>query len=328
MNIHRFLERNHPSLQNLEAETFLQRKLSNKASLTQIMSYDYIYRKALAIYATARHRFPNTEGTRRVADLVADSHSIIYKDAIRKENFKRIISYRLFRSVYEVKSILWFAVAIELLGLIAGILWAVLDPSNAKAFVEYNNFSIGSNHGAFYQTPIAMRVALASQIFTHNIGVAIVVFLGGFILGIPTVFVLIENSVLIGVLGAYEFKNGGGEDFIRLVLPHGLLELSLITLASVAGFRVAKVLVVPTNLSRMAEFSKIINPVVDTLGLACMVLVISGFVEAMVTTYYLNLVLAIVVSLSLAGGFWFLIIYQGRKVPIEDRVPIKQLNIN
>ncbi len=314
MNIQQFLDKNETVLNELEIQTSAQQKLSRKASLTQIMSYDYLYRKALAVYALARQYFPGTQGTQNVADLVASSHEIIYKDTIRKENLRQIITYRLFRSVYEVKSMLLFTVAVELLGLIAGILWAVLDTRNAVSFANANGFKLGTYHGGFYGTSVSLRTAVAATIFTHNIKIAIFVFLGGLLLGVPTIYLLAFNSLLLGVLGALEFRAGGGISFIRLIVPHGFLEMSCITVAGVAGLRIAKTLIIPGEHSRYVALAGIINPLVDSIGLVSITLVISGFVEALVTTYYLNVVVALFVGLSLGGTFWFLIIFQGRKV--------------
>ncbi len=317
MNIQRFLEKNEQTLTEFEAETFYQQKLSRKASLTQIMSFDYMYRKVLAIYAAARHNFPNTQGTQKIAEVVSQSHSIIYKDTIRKENFKKILSYRLFRSVYEVKSVLIFTVLVEVLGLVAGILWGTLDAGNATSFAHSQGLNLGSFQGRFYGTSIGLRTVVATEIFTHNIQVSVIVFLGGFLLGIPTVYFLFTNTVLLGVLGALEFKSGGGSSFIRLIVPHGVLEMSCITVAGIAGMRVAKALLVPGQFKRSYEMTQIMGPVIDALGLCSITLVFSGLVEAIVTSYYLNVVVALSVGILLGATFWSLIIIQGRKVEIN-----------
>jgi energy-converting hydrogenase Eha subunit C len=59
------------------------------------------------------------------------------------------------------------------------------------------------------------------------------------------------------------------------------------------------------------------GPVIDALGLCSITLVFSGLVEAIVTSYYLNVVVALSVGILLGATFWSLIIIQGRKVEIN-----------
>jgi len=77
--------------------------------------------------------------------------------------------------------------------------------------------------------------ALASQIFTNNIAVTFYAFSGGLLLGIGTVYVLLQFGVLVGVVAGLAVGSGNGRVFFELVTAHGVLELSCIIVAGAAG---------------------------------------------------------------------------------------------
>ena len=69
---------------------------------------------------------------------------------------------------------------------------------------------------------------MASQIFTNNIGVTFFAFAGGLLLGLGTLYVLLQNGVMLGVVGGLAIGAGNGRSFFELVTAHGVLELSCI----------------------------------------------------------------------------------------------------
>ena len=75
--------------------------------------------------------------------------------------------------------------------------------------------------------------SFAAQVWTNNVWVAAQSLIYGILLGIPTIFVLLENAVNGGVNAGYLFAHGKGTLFFSLILPHGMLELSGVFLAAV-----------------------------------------------------------------------------------------------
>ena len=87
---------------------------------------------------------------------------------------------------------------------------------------------------------IPARAGLAFAIFTNNIQVSVLALAGGFTFGLLTAYVLASNGAMLGVLAGLEWKAGAWEAFARLVVPHGLLELSCIAVAGSAGFQITR----------------------------------------------------------------------------------------
>jgi uncharacterized membrane protein SpoIIM required for sporulation len=155
-----------------------------------------------------------------------------------------------------------------------GVQAALLPPSAAKALVQ-QQFK-----GYYTANPAA---SFAAQVWTNNVWVAAQSLIFGILLGIPTVYVLLENAVNIGVDGGYLLAHGKGTLFFSLILPHGMLELSAVFLAAAAGLKLGWTVIDPGNRRRgqaLAQEGR--SMVTIALGLI-VVLGSSGIIEAFVT---------------------------------------------
>ncbi len=105
----------------------------------------------------------------------------------------------------------------------------------------------------------------------------------GILLGIPTIFVLWGNQLNLGVSAGLMFAHGKGAIFFGLILPHGLLELTAVYLASAAGLRLGWTIIDPGPRRRshaLAEEGRAAMSI--ALGLIG-VLAVSGAIEGFVT---------------------------------------------
>ena len=94
------------------------------------------------------------------------------------------------------------------------------------------------------------QAAFSSEIFTNNIRVTIVAFAGGIAAGIGTAVLLVYQGVLFGAITGLSIWAGNGRSFFELVTAHGVLELSCVVVASVAGLRMGWALVSPGHRRR------------------------------------------------------------------------------
>jgi len=155
-----------------------------------------------------------------------------------------------------------------------GVQTALLPPAEAKALVQ-RQFK-----GYYTANPAA---SFAAQVWTNNVWVAAQALIYGILLGIPTVLVLLENAISVGVDGGYLFAHGKGTLFFSLILPHGMLELSAVFLAAAAGLRLGWTVIDPGNRRRGQALAQEGRAMVTiTLGLI-VVLGVSGLIEAFVT---------------------------------------------
>jgi uncharacterized membrane protein SpoIIM required for sporulation len=125
--------------------------------------------------------------------------------------------------------------------------------------------------------------SFAARVWTNNAVVAAEALISGILLGIPTVLVLLDNAVNIGVDGGLMIGHGKGVEFFALILPHGMLELSAVFLAAAAGLRLGWMVIDPGPRPRsqaLAEEGR--STITIALGLV-VVLLVSGVIEAFVT---------------------------------------------
>jgi uncharacterized membrane protein SpoIIM required for sporulation len=103
------------------------------------------------------------------------------------------------------------------------------------------------------------------------------------ILLIPSVFILWDNAVNLGVSAGLMISHDKGGLFFSLITPHGLLELTAVFVASAAGLRLGWAWIAPGPRTRMQALAQTGRATVGmAIGLA-VVLLITGLIEAFVT---------------------------------------------
>jgi uncharacterized membrane protein SpoIIM required for sporulation len=121
-----------------------------------------------------------------------------------------------------------------------------------------------------------------SRVFTNNVYVAAQEILFGFLL-LPGIYVLYQNALNVGVAGGLMSANGHTGEFFGLILPHGILELTAVFVASGLGLKLGWTIVDPGGRARataLAQEGRAL--VVGALGLAVLLLT-SGIIEGFVT---------------------------------------------
>ncbi len=151
---------------------------------------------------------------------------------------------------------------------------AIGDPEEVRQLVE-------EDFEDYYSSAPAQE--FAAQVFTNNAYVAAQAILLGALLGIPIPYVLLVNAVNVGVSGGLMAANGRADLFFGLILPHGLLELTAVFIASGLGMRLGWTVIDPGRRTRSAAMAAEGRALVSgALGLA-LVLLVSGVLEAFVT---------------------------------------------
>ncbi|MGI9006169.1 MAG: stage II sporulation protein M [Streptosporangiaceae bacterium] len=123
----------------------------------------------------------------------------------------------------------------------------------------------------------------AARVWTNNLVVAAETVVFGLLLGLPVLFVLVENALNVGVIGGLMAAYGKAGEFWAFILPHGMLELSAVFLAAGAGLRLGWAVIDPGHRHRMRALAEEGRALVTiALGLVA-VLFVSGLIEAFVT---------------------------------------------
>jgi len=271
-----------------------------------------LYRQAAADLSLARRRYPESPGTLRLDALVNASHALVYGKPRRHERLSTFFTTRFWTRVREGGRCLTISVALLAGFAVLGFLWAVFEPLAASGILPAGfHATTHPGQGGVVGIAIPARTGLAFEIFTNNIQVSILALAGGFTLGLFTAYLLATNGAMLGVLAGLEWKAGAWEAFARLVVPHGLLELSCIAVAGSCGFQITRALVDPGRSTRSTALQAIAPRLADTLLGVAACLVLAGLTEGIVTTWDLPIGLALAVGLLWAGSFWTLVAWRG-----------------
>ena len=105
-----------------------------------------------------------------------------------------------------------------------------------------------AEHKMWTESVLTMQPAAASGIMTNNLAVCFAAYAMGITAGIGTIYMMLLNGLLIGVVGVACYEGGMSLPLWSFVAPHGVLELPLI--AGGAGLLLARGLLFPGNLPR------------------------------------------------------------------------------
>lgn len=124
---------------------------------------------------------------------------------------------------------------------------------------------------------------LASQLIANNVRVSFLAFASGLLAGLGTVCVLVFNGLHLGSALAV-FANRGVLDSIGMfVLPHGVIELTAITIAGAAGLWMGSGLYLPGRATRgRAVTERAKQAVMLVVGVAFL-LVVAGIIEGFIS---------------------------------------------
>jgi uncharacterized membrane protein SpoIIM required for sporulation len=107
-----------------------------------------------------------------------------------------------------------------------------------------------SLHDSNFGFDRAFSPAMATAIITNNIKVAVLAFGGCITLGAFTIYIIAQNGLMLGGVGALFANAGFGYDFWATVAPHGVIELTAIQIAGGAGLLVAAGVLYPGRMRR------------------------------------------------------------------------------
>ena len=287
------------------------------------------YREAVADLAVARRRFPSEPMTRDLDALVRQARPLVYGTVTERASVWDYVRTGYWQRVCERPTMLLIAAAAMFLPGIAVGVWTNAHPAEAVRVAKVSPLSSGLGERGVRDpdtekvTAFDANAAFSSQIFTNNARVALMTFAGGLTGGVLTLALLVFNGLVLGLVFGYGVHLGAGESILRLVAPHGVLELSLITVAGAAGLRVGWALLHPGHRTR-SEALRAEGRAGVEIALGCAALLVPcGLVEGFVTPRGLSTSAALAVGLSLGAAYWALIVVRG--VPAVRRARAEAL---
>jgi uncharacterized membrane protein SpoIIM required for sporulation len=93
-------------------------------------------------------------------------------------------------------------------------------------------------------------VVFANSLFRHIARIGILCLGLGFLLGVPTIILIVYNGATLGAFTALHAEKGLAIDFIGWLSIHGVTEILAILLAGAAGLAIARHIIFPGEMPR------------------------------------------------------------------------------
>ncbi len=174
-----------------------------------------------------------------------------------------------------------------LLALVISVCFMVLSyyyPEIFHNFVNFNMFPHSERH---------VELTFIS-LFYNNLLVILAMYIGGILLALPTLYLLIFNSCIIGYNGVYIKL----QIYISYMFAHAPIELAAIILAAAAGFRLTQAEIVIFNGLRCHDLrnhvtlsKKMVKDSVLILLLSIFLLLMAAYLEAYLTIPIGNIII-------------------------------------
>ena len=148
----------------------------------------------------------------------------------------------------------------------------------------------------------------AIGIIQNNLGVGAKLYAYGIFGGVGTLFVLMQNSIMLGTFQYFFQQQGVLGDSMRGILIHGAFEISAMVIEATAGFILGASLLFPKTYSRLNSFKigfrNSFKIFVSTIPFT----IFAGILEGFVTRYALQMPL-IIDLVIIFGTLGFIIFY-------------------
>lgn len=281
----------------------------------RLLRVAFLYRSATADLAVLRPRLPHDPRVESLARLVAAAHQLVYAESTpaRRTGIVHFFSRQFWCLIRERPKPLALAAALIVIPTTLGALWGWIDPTEAARYAPGTIAAVTQHraHGADLGIATSQQSALATSIFIHNIVVALIGFAGGLTGGLLTAYLLVMNALTLGVFTGLAVGAGSASIFAQLIVPHGLLELSCVTVAGAAGFRVAGAIISPGPRRRSVALAAEAVPALQLVAGAAAWLVVAGTIEGFVTPSGIGLGSDLAIGFGLFALFWGLVVFRG-----------------
>jgi len=281
----RWLEKRKPHWSRLEE--LLERtarKGFRSLSRSELQELGLLYRQSAADLAALREDAGSEHFARYLNQLLARAHNTIY--SANRASPSAVVEY--FRYTYPriFRQNLGYCLAAFLIFLgsaIVGVALTYHNPDFKVKILGPQMVETIDRHEMWTHSIVGIKPVASSAIMTNNMGVAFMSFAAGITGGAGTIYMMIFNGLLMGVIGTACWFSGMSLQLWSFVAPHGVLELPAIFIAGGAGLRLAYGLLFPGFLPRGESVARAGTEAVKLLLGTIPILVIAGVIEAFVS---------------------------------------------
>ncbi len=275
----------------------------------------------------AKTYYPKSKTVVYLNYLASQIYQKIYKTKRTERNkFVDFFALEVPLLLHQYRRYLLYAFAIFFLFVGIGVLSGKYDPDFARLVMgdQYVNMTLENikdgNPVAVYKT--GSNWGSAFGITLNNLYVGLNCYLYGIFGGIGTLYILLQNCIMLGSFQYFFYEQGVFWESVRGIWIHGSMEIFAIIIEAAAGFILGASILFPKTYSRMNSlkigFKDSFKILISTMPFT----VAAGILEGFITRYSLEMpnwlnVFIILSTLSLIS-FYYLIF---------PRIVYKKLNI-
>src|SRR5215472_5198631 len=277
---HRWIEKRKLHWDRLEQLVARANQGISKLSHSELQELGLLYRQIASDLAVAREDHGGRQFAVYLNQLLGRTHNLIYLG--HRPKVSGIVTF--FRDTYpsafrETLPQTLFAVGVfAFTGLLA---WVVTwhDPAFAYRLLGPRMMETIEQRKMWTESIVTVKPLASSSIMTNNLSVAFSTFAMGITGGLGTIWMMVVNGLLIGVIGAATWKAGMALQLWSFVAPHGVLELPAIFIAGGAGLEIARGLLFPGFLPRRQSLAEAGGRGARLLLGTIPMLVVAGLIE-------------------------------------------------
>ncbi|WP_179337872.1 stage II sporulation protein M [Winogradskyella ludwigii] len=299
--------------------------LTNKTQIDPDLLSD-LYIEVTDHLSYAKTFYANSNTERYLNQLASNAHQSIYKT--KKEPKNRLISF--FKTefptlFYQHHRELLITFLTFTLFVTVGAFSAANEGDFVRSFLGdgYVNMTLENiekgDPMAVYKKQGEFNMFLG--ITLNNIKVALLAFGYGILLGLGTLYIMMQNGIMLGSFQYFFYEQGLLWESARTIWIHGTIEISVIIIAGCAGLVMGNGMLFTGTLPRLEAFKRGVINGLKILMSTIPFFILAGFLEGFVTrhTEMPDWLAIVIITSSLALILFYYVIY-----PIQLNKRLKQ----
>jgi uncharacterized membrane protein SpoIIM required for sporulation len=251
----------------------------------ELQELGLLYRQTASDLSTVREDPFSQPLARYLNQLLGRAHNLIY---MGRRGGQRGSILRFYRQTYPRIFLATLpctlaAFAIFLAAAVCGFLLSLHDPSFQRHLLGGPLSDTIERRQMWTHSIVTIKPLASSAIMTNNLTVAFATFAFGITAGLGTIYMLLLNGLLFGVVNVACWQAGMGLQLWSFVAPHGVLELPAIFIAGGAGLLIARGLLFPGLLPRRDSLARAGGQAARLLLGTIPLLVVAGIIEGFIS---------------------------------------------
>ncbi|ATL46411.1 hypothetical protein COR50_04040 [Chitinophaga caeni] len=228
--------------------------------------------------------------TQYLNGLAAGMYQSIYSTPIKEPGrFKKLLMYQVPLIVAKYKKVFLFAALLFMSICMLSAFSASVDDTFVRGVLGDNYVNMTEENIAkgdpFNVYKDSNELMMWVQIANNNLNVALSSFVMGVLLGLGSLYILVNNAFMVGAFQYFFFAKGLGMASVLVIWIHGTLEISAIIISSAAGLILGYNLLFPGTLKRVEALKRAAFEGLKIMFTIIPIITLAAFLEGFVTRH-------------------------------------------